>query len=85
MGKSYEKITDIPTDELASRLVQMLILAEGNLNEHHAQLAYVIRDLRGEPHPPEMVEAMERAKEKTIDQIRMEAMANIPAHEVQEK
>lgn len=48
---AYEAVKDIPTDELASRVVSSLIMAKGNLNKYESLIAMLIRELRGEPHP----------------------------------
>lgn len=50
-SKDYASIKDIPTDVLASRFVGSLILCKGNLNQYKDRTAYLIRELRGEPHP----------------------------------
>jgi len=49
--KNYDKVSDIPTDVLASRFVGTLIMAKGDLNKYEAITAHMIRELRGEPHP----------------------------------
>jgi hypothetical protein len=48
---NFDKIAEVPTDVLANRFVGSLILCKGNLNEYEALTAYMIRELRGEPHP----------------------------------
>lgn len=48
--KNYDKVSDIPTDVLASRFVGTLIMAKGDLNKYEAITAHMIRELRGEPH-----------------------------------
>lgn len=50
-GQTHTRITDVPTDLLANRFVGALILANGNLLKYEALTAYLIRELRGEPHP----------------------------------
>lgn len=51
--KQYDSIAEIPTRELAGRVVSTLILAKGNINEWQIQIEFLIRELRGEPNPTE--------------------------------
>lgn len=50
-GGIFDKLAEVPTDVLAHRFVGGLILCKGNLNEYEWLTAYLIRELRGEPHP----------------------------------
>lgn len=50
-AKRYNKVADVPTDELAARFVGTLIMAKGDLNKYEAMTAHLIRELRGEPTP----------------------------------
>lgn len=70
--KSYDCVKDVPTDVLASRFVGSLILCKGNLNKYKELTAYMIRELRGEPHPVKMADFHEIHKNE-IDRARANA------------
>lgn len=50
-AKRYERIEDVPTDQLAHNFVGSLILAKGNLLAYDELAKMLIRQLRGEPDP----------------------------------
>lgn len=54
----YDHVKDVPTDLLAHNVVGSLIFCKGNLNRYKEVIACLIRELRGEPHPPEVQDAM---------------------------
>lgn len=56
----YDHIKDVPTDLLAHNVVGSLITCEGNLNRYKDIISLLIRELRGEPHPPEIQAALDR-------------------------
>ena len=46
----YATIKDVPTVALATRFVEMLIMAKGDVGKWQAAAEMLIRELRGEPH-----------------------------------
>jgi hypothetical protein len=59
MTDQYASIKDVPTDLLAHNFVGSLILCKGDLNKYKEMTMVLIRELRGEPHPPEIKAAMD--------------------------
>ena len=57
--KYADHISEVPTDLLAHNFVGSLIRAEGNLNRYKELTMILIRELRGEPHPKEIQDAMD--------------------------
>jgi hypothetical protein len=54
----FKNIKEIPTDLLAHNLVASLIVCEGNLKAFQEVIAYLLRELRNEPHPEDIKEAV---------------------------
>ncbi len=50
--QEYKSIREIPTQELASRVVQSLILTKGNINEWQKVIGGLITLMREEYEPP---------------------------------
>jgi hypothetical protein len=59
MPDKYNSIKEVPTDLLASNVVGSLILCKGDLNKYRETIGVLIRELRGEEHPPEIKAALE--------------------------
>lgn len=56
---SYKNIKDVPTDLLAHNVISSLILCK-DLNQYKEVVSMLIRELRGEPQPKEIQEALDR-------------------------
>jgi hypothetical protein len=56
----YASLKEVPSETLAHNVVGSLILCDGHLNKYKEVIAVLIRELRGEPHPPEIQAALDK-------------------------
>jgi len=76
--KKWERLIDMPTDVLASRVVSTLIMAKGNLNEYDAIIKKLL-DSIAEEHRQTQSESRDNAAEVS----KWKGIANHESHMVQ--
>jgi hypothetical protein len=60
--KRYKNIREVPTDLLAHNFVGSLIRCKGDLQKYKELTMLLIRELRGEPHPSFVQDAINAHK-----------------------
>jgi hypothetical protein len=62
----YASLKEVPSEMLAHNVVGSLIFCEGDLHKYKEVIAVLIRELRGEPHPPEIQTALDKRKRNEL-------------------